>query len=118
MCRTKDRARPDCRRQIGIPHSLEWGLGGAAVGLSFTTAARRGRVARTQRSRSPLNGRAEKAAFEGAATSLAVQIKTDAPFAFIRSRLKEGQQFLIHIHQRRIMLKQRLIDFARRFRIA
>jgi hypothetical protein len=38
-------------RQIGIPHIPIWGLGGAAAGLSFTTAARRGCVARKHRSR-------------------------------------------------------------------
>ena len=38
-------------RLIGIPHIPIWGLGGVAAGLSFTTAASRGCVARKQRSR-------------------------------------------------------------------
>jgi hypothetical protein len=34
-------------RLIGDPRILMWGMGGAAAGLSLTTAASRGRVARS-----------------------------------------------------------------------
>ena len=57
VCRTKTERGPTVdgcffsHRQIGIPHIPIWGLRGAAAGLSFTTAARRGCMARKQRSR-------------------------------------------------------------------
>ena len=51
VCEVGNRARPDCRRQIGIPHSLEWGLGGAAAGFPATTAARRVRTGPTAAAR-------------------------------------------------------------------
>ena len=55
MCRTKDRARSDCRwlsQQVSADRNppFRWGLGGAAAGHSLTTAASRGCGARKRQS--------------------------------------------------------------------
>jgi hypothetical protein len=51
VCESGHRERPDCRRQIGIPHILIWGLGGAAAGSR--SLQQRDEPAPDRRGRSP-----------------------------------------------------------------